>query len=131
MTNSPIIEALSLDRLKNRNPTLCEHPLFELITDWYTTTEDHDVDLLDAMFQSFMAPSATSKDCSISRQHSLIVRSLFINLCAMVVPDLPQLLRPIHLFSFQPSILIDLEDSTAAKHISLQQSSQSTVKLRN
>ena len=49
----------------------------------------------------------------------------------MVLPVLRQLLRPIHWFSFQSSILIDLEDSTAAKHISLQQCYHYTVKLCN
>ena len=40
--------------------------------------------------------------------------------------------RPLSIYvQFQPSILIDLQDSSAAKHISLQQCYQFTIELCN
>ena len=51
-----------LEKLKQFYPSLTNHQLFQFIDTWYIHQEhqDNDLDLLDTLLRSFMAPLATS-----------------------------------------------------------------------
>ena len=121
----------ALDKLKQSDPSLATHPLFQLIHDWYDAQncQDHDTDILDTIFRLFVAPLATPQKTTMSVHQSTIIRSLFINMCAMAIPNLRALLQPLHWYNVQPSLLVDLEDSRKAKNISLRKYTSSNVKL--
>lgn len=118
-----------LHQLQHDHPALAEHPLFTLIDDWYGQTHDIDTDMLDTLLSLFMMPLATPQSYSLSVQEAKIIRSLFINLCAMTLPNLHKLLQPLHWFRTDRSLLIDLEDSTQPKHIALCKLQSSQFKL--
>ena len=120
-----------LNKLKQFDSSIATHPLFNIINDWYSNQEDqcHDTDLLDLLLRCFMAPIATAGECQLSPHHSKIIRSLFINLCAMTVPTIRPLLSPLHWHSISGDDLIDLEDSKLHKQISLRINSSHTVTL--
>ena len=85
--------------------------------------------LIDIILRSFMSPLATSNQCNISVYHGTIIRSLFITMCAMALPQIHKLLHPLQWFQVQPSILVDLEDSSKHKYIALRQYTSGTIAL--
>ena len=120
-----------LTKLKQSEPTLSTHPLFQLINEWYDNHnhQQHDIDFIDIILRSFMAPLATSADCNISIYHATIIRSLFITMCALAIPHIRKLLHPLHWFQVQPSVTVDLEDSSKNKSVALRQYTSGNIAL--
>ena len=72
--------------------------------------------------------SATQSHISVNQ--AKIIRALFINLCAISIPTIRCLLRPLHWFTLSTNkILIDLQDATKAKQLSLRRTIDNKVKL--
>ena len=61
------------------------HPLFQIIDDWYDENQKLDTDMLDTMLRLFicMAPLSTHRSYSLSVREAIIIRSLFIDMCAL------------------------------------------------
>ena len=103
--------------------------MFQIIDDWYDENHELDTDMLDTMLRLFMAPLSTHRSYSLSVREAIIIRSLFIDMCALTFPNLRKLLQPLHWFRTKRSIFIDLEDSTSFKHISVRKSISSELQL--
>ena len=100
--------------------TKLQHPLFQLIDDWYN---------LIYLIQFFVLAWHLLLPQTIALFHNIILPLFALKLRAMIIPNLRQLLQPLHSFNIRLTVLIDLEDSTEPKYISLHKGSNATVQL--